>query len=508
MLELGAGGLSDLNRAATRDVINGPGLNPSGATSIGDGIFEGRAALQAAPGTYDGHALVVLTDGVENSPRRIADVAAQIDQTTYAVGLGTPQNTSAPALQALSGNTGGFLLVTGAITGDNRFLLQKHFLQILAGVSGAEVVLDPDGALRRGEVHRIPFTVSDGDSGLEVVLLTERPDAIDFRLQTPNGFLLEPWRARVEPTMQFELGEGVGYYRLTLPTQLLTGRFDQSGTWHAVLTLGRPRFEPTGSWDDGAFEHGTDLSILRPRRHRPVSERPVRHERVLHPHERAYRVALAAAAGGSVGAAQFVGATASGGPTVAGPLPAVAARGLAYSLVVHAYSDVHLGADVEQSGFEPGARVVLSAAVTQSGLPLDHVPAVWAQVGRPDGTSVDLDLAPSEPGRFSADFVAASPGVHRVRVRARGRTRRGMPWERERTVTAVVWRGGDREPEPDRTGVLLDRDRRLCALVRCLLDGADEGRLAERLAEYGVDLRRARECLEEWCSSRGEEERR
>ena len=92
---------------------------------------------------------MVLTDGVENRSRLIADVAAQINEHTYAVGLGTPQNTSAAALQTISGNNGGYLLVTGAIGTDNRFLLQKYFLQILAGISNAEVVLDPDGQLIR-----------------------------------------------------------------------------------------------------------------------------------------------------------------------------------------------------------------------------------------------------------------------------------------------------------------------------------------------------------------------
>ena len=33
-------------------------------------------------------ALVVLTDGIENSPRWISDVAGEINETTYAVGLG------------------------------------------------------------------------------------------------------------------------------------------------------------------------------------------------------------------------------------------------------------------------------------------------------------------------------------------------------------------------------------------------------------------------------------
>jgi hypothetical protein len=207
VLPLGEGGVSDVNRNATHDVINGTALNPQGATSIGDGIFEGRALLDAAA-PFDGKTLVVLTDGIENQPRWISEVACQINEQTYAVGLGQPSNISVPALQTISSNNGGFLLVTGPISGDNRFMLQKYFLQVLAGVSNAEVVLDPDGVLVGDAVRRIPFQVSDADAGLDVVLLTPQPLAVDFRLQTPNGLLLEPWRARSEPTMRFETGQG------------------------------------------------------------------------------------------------------------------------------------------------------------------------------------------------------------------------------------------------------------------------------------------------------------
>src|SRR6185436_3382853 len=153
VLQLGAGGISDLNRSNTIDLIRGNSFDPAGATSIGDGIFEGRQILNSSAGSYDVKALAVLTDGVENRSRYIADVAAEINEKTYAVGLGTPQNTSAAALQTISGNNGGFLLVTGTIGTDNRFLLQKYFLQILAGVSNAQVVLDPDGVLVPGVVH-------------------------------------------------------------------------------------------------------------------------------------------------------------------------------------------------------------------------------------------------------------------------------------------------------------------------------------------------------------------
>jgi hypothetical protein len=422
VLPLGPGGLSDTNRTATHDLISGDALDPAGATSIGDGVAEGRALLRAAQG-FDGTALVVLTDGIENSPRSIADAATGIDDRTYAVGLGQPHTISVPALQALSGNTGGYLLVTGAITGDARFRLQKHFLQILSGVSTAEVVLDPDGVLAPGAVHRIPFQLSDADSGVEVVLLTPRPDQVDFRLQTPNGLLLEPWRADADAGMRYLTGDGLVCYRVALPVQLRPGRFDQAGTWHAVLTIGEPRTERDPHDDDGV-----DLSVLRGRRAGVERSGTGRREFEF---ERAFAVA----------AAEGVAPTATRRQQ----------RGLPYSLVVHAYSDVALRVRAGQQSFEPGAEVTVEATLTQAGLPAAG--RVRAEVTRPHGTTAELVLGPVGPGEFVGRFIAEALGVHSVRVRARGRTRTGLPFTREHTATAAVWRGGDGPapvPDPER----------------------------------------------------------
>jgi hypothetical protein len=469
VLTLGPGGLSDVNRNATHDVINGNALDPQGSTSIGDGIFEGRAQLTAAA-PYDTKALVVLTDGIENSPRWISDVAAEINERTYAVGLGRPQNISVPALQTVSGNNGGFLLVTGAISGDNRFLLQKYFLQVLAGISNAEVVLDPDGELTRGVVHRIPFQLSDADSGVEVVLLTPRPDAIDFRLQTPKGLLVEPWRAQVEPAMRYETGNGLAYYRIALPIQLRPGRFDQAGTWHALLTIGRPRTEPTRDDSDGV-----DLSILRGHGRRP--------ERVEQPRRRPFEFERA-----------FAVAAETNQPVAAVSDRESGRRGLPYSLVVHAYSNVSLRAAAEQTSFEPGAEVAIRATLTQSGIPVDEDPYVWAEITRPDGAVNTLTLDPADPGDFEASFPTSAPGIYQVRVRARGRTRVGRPFTRERTVTAAVWRGGDDAGSP--AGQPGGLDGALCKLMSCLMkDGVIDERLVERLRRLGFDLDAARRCL-------------
>jgi hypothetical protein len=492
VLALGAGGLSDLNRGATKDLINGNGLDPSGATSIGDGIFEGRGILDAA-GTFDVKALAVLTDGKENRSRYIADVAPQINSQTYAVGFGTPQNTSAPALQTISGNNGGFLLITGSISTDNRFLLQKYFLQILAGISNAEVVLDPDGELVRGVVQRVPFTLTEADAGVDVILLTPYTKVVDFRLQTPTGQIIEPWRAMAEPGMRFMLSNGVSYYRIVLPAQLQPDRLEREGTWHALLTIGHPRTERTPD-----SPTGVDRSILRGMHsHVPLERMSLRrqleaqHSAILAAQSTSHAASTHAAAGAVAGAAV------SRTPT------------LPYSLIVHSYSNLAFSASAEQSGYEPGARVQLFASVAQSGLPAVGA-VVWADVTRPDGSASTLAFAETSPGQFAASFDTTTVGVYRFRVRAGGTTRKGLPFTRERALTAAVWRGGDRDagisanPGGSFGDAIREQDARWCALMQCLVHegGAISPELERRLRAAGVDMDQLRKCLHLYCRTR------
>src|SRR5215212_3431558 len=489
VLTLGNGGLSDVNRGATKDIINGPALDPDGGTSIGDGIFEGRGILNSTATPFDVKSLVVLTDGVENSPKMIADVAAQINEFTYAVGLGKPQNISVPALQNVSGNNGGYLLVTGPIGTDNRFLLQKYFLQILAGISNAEVVLDPQGQLFPNQVESVPFELAAGDAGVDVILLTPSTNIVDFRLQTPSGRLIEPWLALSEPGMRFVISEGVSYYRLVLPTELIPDRFDGSGTWHALLTIGRPRLEPGRSPADPGSRAGVDRSIVRgmfaPPRRVPVPHTaPLSSNRLRRSH--------------MLEAEQF------GDPALA----AISASGrqalqtVPYSLVVHAYSNISLQAYVRQDGFEPGARIEVFASLVQSGIPLERAAQVWVDVTWPSGDTATFDLNEFEGGQFMGTMIAQMSGVYRLRVRARGKTVRGEPFTREKTITAALWRG---ESIPNPLDVApIDPTRGgecLCRLLVCLLEreGVISGELEKRLKEFGISLEQARKCVQGFC---------
>lgn len=461
---LGDGSLSDTNRGNTKDIINGNGLDPNGTTSIGNGIQAGRGILNSSPQPFDVNSLVVLTDGMENTPLYIADVASSINEFTYSIGLGKPQDISVPALQAISGNNGGYLLVTGSIGTDNRFLLEKYFLQILAGVSNAEIVLDPNGSLIVGRVEKIPFVLTDADAGVDVILLTPNVPIVDFRLQTPSGSIIEPWREMSEPGMKYISSDGVVYYRVVLPTELSPNRLEAGGVWNALLTIGRPRV------DGGQV----DTTILRAN---PVgralrSASPARGASPL----RQQRTA-------AVEFARFASSDATAG-----------ARSVPYNLIVHAYSNVTLKAHTGQASFEPGATIDLSASLAQSGIPLGRG-AVWVEVTRPDNAGQTVTLNEVDAGQFSGRYVTTIPGIYRMRFRARGATQSGQPFTREKTLTAAVWRGGDVPQNPGGTVSYW------CDLVRCLMEGgAISPDLEKRLAAFGVDIAKVRRCVDLICS--------
>lgn len=476
---VGSAGGPDPVRTDTKSVITGPGLDPDGTTSIGDGIQTGRASLADASG-FDVESLLVLTDGKENSPAYIADVAGAIDEQTYSVGLGTPENTSAPALQTISGNNGGYLLMTGDIDQDDEFVLQKYFVQVLAGISNAEVVLDPEGELRPGAEHRVPFGLTDVDSGLDVYLLTDDPYQVDFRLQTPNGHEIEPWRARADPTMRWVISDDLAYYRLSLPTVVRHDRYEREGRWHALLELGRPNVKP----DEDEWEEYGELRERVAETDAPADEGwATRREArsVVREPDRAAE-------------------TRDNPAYLASRLPAAQSRadGLRYSLVVHTYSDLSLDATVQQTGYEPGADLRLEAVLTESDAPVEEASA-WVDVTRPDGASTRVELDASGDGRFDGTVGTTAPGVYRLRVQARGRTRHGLPFQREELLTGAVWYGGDQDAKrTQRGGGGPGADRRLCDLLKCLL-GSEEG-LGDELEErLGVDPDSLRKCLRAYC---------
>jgi len=98
-------------------------------------------------------------------------------------------------LNAITSNTNGDLIITGNVTSEEqRFMLTKYFVQVLAGITNSQVVLDPEGKLYIGSKDVIPFKVSDADVYVDAILLCPIPKFIEFMLQTPGGDIISPSR--------------------------------------------------------------------------------------------------------------------------------------------------------------------------------------------------------------------------------------------------------------------------------------------------------------------------
>ncbi|HVH57828.1 MAG TPA: M64 family metallopeptidase [Vicinamibacterales bacterium] len=406
-------------------------LDPSGATSIGDGVVNGRNMLNdaqtAATPDYDGTAMVVLTDGQWNTPPSLASVSGSINASTYAVGLGLPSNISVPALTTLCQGHNGYLLITGAVTPDQSMRLSKYFLQILAGVSNAQIAADPAGVLDSNSEHRVPFWICEADFGMDLIVLSPNPYAIDFRLEAPDGSLIDPSSGAGGANAQFVLTNRVAYYRCALPVLPANEKGSHTGRWHALLRLAKKNPGPY------------------------IYDRQIR----------------------------------------------ATTRGLVlpYEFVAHTYSTLTFAAHVSQTSFEPGAVAEVSASLLEyAALPAGRA-AVWAEVQKPGGPAVDVvSLAPGAADRYVASYPMPVPGLYTFRVRARGETMYGMPFEREQTLTAVAVRGGDHWSPTDPP-----RDV-LCDVLDCIRrTKAISGESLRRIEAVGLNVGDLLKCLEREC---------
>ena len=236
---IGNAGIFDPGRTAVRNAINAHATNPNGSTSIGAGVQLARNTLNPVAGFTD-KALIVFTDGIENTAPMIADVLGDIDNRTFAIGLGNAQQVSSAALTALTNGTGGDLLLTGLLSGstEDYFLLSKYFLQILAGVTNTDIVTDPTGFITQGSVVTVPFVINESDIEATVVLLTDIP-AVDVFVETPSGAVITPANAAGSGVDYADAGTK-RYYRYALPVVIGAGQ--QTGTWKAILKLNEGDF--------------------------------------------------------------------------------------------------------------------------------------------------------------------------------------------------------------------------------------------------------------------------
>lgn len=394
----------DVARQLAVDKVDAHVPNPSGSTSVGDGVDRARQVLNGLPaGAFQQRALIVLTDGLENDPLWISDVLASgaIDARTFAIGLGSEQQVNTQALRDLAHQTQGFLYLTGLLTPstDDYFRLSKFFLQILAGVTNTDVIVDPSGYIAPGTTVRVPFWVTEADVDCTPLLLTD-VNVVTLAVETPEGTLID---AAAASGLGITASTGVQsrHYRFTLPVAIGSGQ--QEGLWHAVLEVDK-------------------------RAYRKALADKERHDRRQQEQLRAH--------------------------------------GARYSVVVQTHSNLRMTAEVEQQSLEPGAQLIFRAALTEYEVPVEHRAKVVVELTRPGGALVPVELDEVLPGTFEGGISATAPGTYQARFLARGVSLRGTPFTREAMGSAAVWRGGDRPYEPPRKPKDDEWPRRLAELLR------------------------------------------
>jgi hypothetical protein len=362
---------NDPGRVTGRGAVNAHNTNVNGWTSVGAGIQEAKGVSAAG---FDHKAIIVFTDGLENTPPSIVSQIDGSDDRIYAIGLGTEGQVNTVALRQIANNSGGTLLLTGLLgsTPDDEFLLSKFFFQILAGVTNTSIVRDPAGYVGPGTKLRIPFYLNETDIDAKVIALLNIPGVVEFAVEAPSGDLITPANAGPLGATFSDAGL-MQFYRYGLPVPIGSGQ--QSGQWHAVLEVDRAKLA---------------RYLERLRENNPK------------------------------GFAQ------------------ASAHGVHFSLNVHAWSNVRMKARVDQDGTSPGSTMFLHATLTEYGVPIDHRAVVRAELTRPDGSLTTLSLIETEAGAFETALTATAVGVYRFRFLAEGSTLRGRPFTRESLVTGAI----------------------------------------------------------------------
>jgi hypothetical protein len=222
------------NTARTQISLHGA----HGNTSVGDGIEMGRTQLDDVPvDDYDEKAMIVFTDGLQNTPQSIEEVADLINNRTFAIGLGTETQVDTLALHNITNSSGGYLLLSGLTTAsiDDQYRMMKFFMQILANVTNTQIIKDPTGYINAGNKVKIPFIVSGADITCRVISVTQYP-FVKLSVEMPDGQLITTANAG-DYNADFESNnQNTVTCDFPLPV-LKDATSNHAGKWYAVLEI-------------------------------------------------------------------------------------------------------------------------------------------------------------------------------------------------------------------------------------------------------------------------------
>lgn len=195
-------------------------ITPGGATSIGAGL--GVSLLGFGSGSANDRAMLLLTDGLQNTTPMVEDIEGFLGATKLSViGFGSDADINGPLLNRVAHDHGGHF--TRAVDG---LSLRKFFGLCFGNIFESGALIDPDFLLQAQQPHSAPhpFNVC-GEERITVILGWDDPATpLQATVRTPGGTVIGG--RRVQPVR----GRSWLFWRIPLPYQ-----GERDGTWQCVV---------------------------------------------------------------------------------------------------------------------------------------------------------------------------------------------------------------------------------------------------------------------------------
>jgi hypothetical protein len=203
-------------------------LYARGSTSIGGGLQRGQEQLSTLGSSSHPWAIVLLTDGLENTAPWVAGVLPTIKASktvVHTVGLGSDADQA--LLMDIASQTGG--TYNFAPTSDQ---LSGIYNTIAGTVTNRQTLLVSTGTAQQGVTDQkdviVDSTVSEATFS---IIWSNSSSTIDLALRKPNGTLIDPASAASDPNIEYVAGATYKYYRIKTPTLV-------AGVWQLRITGG------------------------------------------------------------------------------------------------------------------------------------------------------------------------------------------------------------------------------------------------------------------------------
>ena len=183
------------------------GLSPGGTTTIGGGLDAARLQL---PAGANPRAILLMTDGLQNTPPMIAAVGGLGGIDINAIGFGTELSLNGALLTELAETHNGLYTRAG-----DGLALRKFFALAFGNIFASGALMDPESELKADQAsgRPVPFNVC-GEETITIVVGWDKPDGtLLIAATTPAGATV----TAASPGIEASSGHTWTFLRIKLP---------------------------------------------------------------------------------------------------------------------------------------------------------------------------------------------------------------------------------------------------------------------------------------------------